>query len=360
MKSGLIFHQLFEQESSTYTYILADEQSKEGIIIDPVLETVDRDLKLINELGIKLKYILDTHIHADHITGAGLLRKATGAKTVVSQNSKVDCVDMLLEDGAEIKFGAHKIKALATPGHTSTCMSFLCDNYLFTGDVLLVRSCGRTDFQQGSSEKMFHSVKEVLFSLPDSTIIFPGHDYRGFTRSSIGEEKKYNPRINAQTSLEDFKKTMNELKLSHPKKIHLALPANMACGLEKNSAERVFHPQLVDGIPEISCEELHRTMKDHPDNLTNVKLIDVRRPDEYVGEYGHIKGAKLLTQGIELDNYLQQEDKSTEIVFICRSGGRSGNATRVAQNLGFKKTINMTGGMIRWTQLGFESEEKNK
>lgn len=360
MTKALSVHQLFEQESSTYTYLLVDELSKEAVIIDPVIETVERDLKFIKELGVNLKYILDTHIHADHITGAGELRKITGAKTGVSAMAKVDCVDMELTDQQMIEFGSQKIKVLATPGHTNTCLSYLCGSYLFSGDALLVRSCGRTDFQQGSNEKMYHTLKNVLYQLPEETVVMPGHDYRGFTRSSILEEKKYNARVNQNTSFEDFVKTMSELKLAHPKKIHMALPANLACGVKSKEEARMFQPQMVDGVPEISCEVLQRALKEQEGLLTKVKLIDVRRPDEYIGEYGHIKGAKLLTQGIELDNYLKQEDKETEIVFICRSGGRSGTATRVAQQMGFKKTINMTGGMIRWTQLGFEAEEINK
>lgn len=359
MQNELNVYQLFEAESSTYTYLLVDQRSLEAVIIDPVLETVERDLKFIKELGASLKYVLDTHIHADHITGAGELRKQTGAKSGVSHMAKVDCVDIELKDQQILEFGSQKIKVLSTPGHTNTCMSFLCENYLFSGDALLIRSCGRTDFQQGSNEKMFHTLKEVLYKLPQDTIVMPGHDYRGFTRSSIGLEKKYNARVNEKTSYEDFVKTMGELKLAHPKKIHMALPANMACGLKNADEARVFHPQMVDGVPEISCEVLLKAMSE-TGFQHRVKLIDVRRPDEFTGEYGHIKGSKLLTQGIELDNYLKQEDKDTEIVFICRSGGRSGNATRAAQMMGFKKTINMTGGMIRWTQLGFEAEDINK
>lgn len=359
MQNELNVYQLFENESSTYTYLLVDKTTKEAVIIDPVLETVERDLKFIKELDVKLKFILDTHIHADHITGAGELRKQTGAKTGVSQMAKVDCVDIELQDQQILEFGQQKIKVLATPGHTNTCMSFLCEQYLFSGDALLIRSCGRTDFQQGSNEKMFNTLKNILYKLPEETVLMPGHDYRGFTRSSIALEKKYNARVNENTTFEDFAKTMSELKLAHPKKIHMALPANMACGVKPQESNRFFTPQMVDGVPEITCEVLQRAMSETGFH-NRVKLIDVRRPDEYIGEYGHIKGAKLLTQGLELENYLKQEDKDTEIVFICRSGGRSGNATRAAQIMGFKKTINMTGGMIRWTQLGFESEDINK
>ncbi|MFN7904372.1 MAG: MBL fold metallo-hydrolase [Pseudobdellovibrionaceae bacterium] len=234
MNKEIIFHQLFEAESSTYTYIIADKKTKEAAIIDPVLETVDRDLKLIEELGLKLIYALDTHIHADHITGAGELRQRLGIKTGVSIDAEVSCVDIPLEDGQELLLGDKTIKVIATPGHTNTCLTYAFEGMIFTGDALLIRGCGRTDFQQGDSSKLFHSVKDKLFRLPEETLIYPGHDYRGQTSSTIGIEKKYNPRLNEKISLDEFKKIMSELDLAHPKKIHEAVPANLACGKQKN------------------------------------------------------------------------------------------------------------------------------
>lgn len=230
MNGDIIFHQLFELESSTYTYLIADAKTKEAALIDPVLETVDRDLKLIEELELKLKYVIDTHIHADHITGAGEIRKRLGIKTAVSEDAEVDCVDIPLQHGQELSLGDKKIKALSTPGHTDTCMTFQFGNRIFTGDALLVRSCGRTDFQQGSSEKLFQSVRDILFKLPDDTIICPGHDYKGHMSSTIGAEKKFNPRLNLSIGLVEFKKVMSELNLANPKKMHEAVPANLACG----------------------------------------------------------------------------------------------------------------------------------
>ena len=225
-----IFYQLFEHESSTYTYLIADPISGEAALIDTVFETVDRDLKLVEELGLKLKYILDTHIHADHITGADAIRSRTGAKTAVSQNAQVTCADLNLKDGQELFLGAMKIRALDTPGHTDTCMSFLFDDKVFTGDALLIRGCGRTDFQQGSSEKLYHSVHDVLFNLPEHVQVYPAHDYKGQTASTIQLEKKFNPRLGVSVPKENFIKIMSDLKLAQPKKIHEAVPANMACG----------------------------------------------------------------------------------------------------------------------------------
>lgn len=227
---SLIFRQLFEAESSTYTYLLADPNSREAVIIDPVKETVERDLKLVGELGLKLCFILDTHIHADHVTGAGLLREKTGAKTAVSTGAHVDCVDLQLKEGDEISFGRFKLKAIATPGHTDSCMSYICEGRVFTGDSLMIRGTGRTDFQQGSSETLFQSITQKLFKLPPDTLVFPAHDYKGNTVSTIAEEISYNPRVGGGKNVAEFVKIMSSLKLSQPKKIHEALPANMACG----------------------------------------------------------------------------------------------------------------------------------
>jgi sulfur dioxygenase len=346
MKSEIIFQQLFESESSTYTYIIADKNTKEAAIIDPVLETVDRDLKLIEELGLKLMYVLDTHIHADHITGAGEIRKRTQAKTAVSQQAQVSCVDIPLEDGQELLLGDKKIKVIATPGHTNTCLSYWFEGMIFTGDALLIRGCGRTDFQHGSSEKLYDSVHEKLFKLSPDTIVCPGHDYRGQTTSTIQLEKEFNPRLGEKKTKEDFKKIMSELNLANPKKIHEAVPANMACGRPKDL--RTLHPQLVDGIPEVTCEDV--LSKTPEVESRKMKLIDVRRPDEFNGEFGHIKGAELVTLGPDLTKFLDAGDRSEEIVFVCRSGGRSGSATLESIKLGYKFTANMTGGMIRWTE----------
>jgi sulfur dioxygenase len=355
MKSDIVFHQLFEAESSTYTYIIADKKSKEAAIIDPVLETVDRDLKLIEELGLRLMYVLDTHIHADHITGAGEIRKRTHAKTGVSHEAAVDCVDIPLEDGQELLLGDKKIKVIATPGHTNTCLTYSFEGMIFTGDALLIRGCGRTDFQQGSSDKLYESVHEKLFKFSPDTIVYPGHDYRGQTSSTIELEKKFNPRLGQAKSKEDFTKIMSELKLANPKKIHEAVPANLACGKSKEA--RSIHPQVVDGIPEVTCEEVLAQAQQVESK--KVRLIDVRRPDEFNGEYGHIKGAELKTLGPELTNFLENGNRSEEIVFVCRSGGRSGTATAESIKLGYKFTINMAGGMIRWNERKQPTEKTN-
>lgn len=226
----MIFRQLFDRESSTFTYLVADEASGEAALVDPVIEQVERDLGLVRDLGLRLVAVLDTHVHADHVTGAGTLRQRTQARTFVSAAGGAPCADVLVRDGDVVTLGELTIRALATPGHTNGCVSYLADGRVFTGDTLLVRGCGRTDFQDGDAATLYRSVHEKLFTLPDATLVYPGHDYRGFTCSSIGEEKNLNPRLGRGVTLEAFVATMKALDLPPPAKIHEAVPANRACG----------------------------------------------------------------------------------------------------------------------------------
>ena len=225
----MIFQQMLEAETSTYTYIVADHESLDAVIIDSVRETAQRDLKLLQELRLNLRYILDTHIHADHVTGAAILRDATGAQTAVSAAAGVKCADINLEDGQELKVGRWTLRALATPGHTDSCMSFYIRRMVFTGDALLIRGTGRTDFQQGSSVRLYQSIHKKLFTLPPETVVYPGHDYKGFTSSSIEAEMAHNPRVGGRSEAE-FVKIRAELKLADPKKIAESVPANLVCG----------------------------------------------------------------------------------------------------------------------------------
>ncbi len=222
---------MFDYATYTYTYLIADLKSHEALLIDSVLEQVDRDLKVIGELGLKLKYLVETHVHADHITGADRLRQSTGAKVVLGSATKVECADQLIEDQEELVLGERlKVRAIATPGHTDGCTSYFVEGHLMTGDCLFIRSCGRTDFQQGSSERLYHSVHEKLFALPDETRVYPGHDYNGLSVSTIKEERSFNVRLGGGKSLSEFQKIMNELKLPMPQRIHEAVPANLKCG----------------------------------------------------------------------------------------------------------------------------------
>lgn len=224
----MLFRQLFDAETSTYTYLLADEATREAVLIDPVAEQLERDLKLLGELGLKLVYALDTHVHADHVTAAGLLRDRTGAKTVASALG-AKCADVALKHGDRLEVGAITIDVLATPGHTDDSLSFRVANMVFTGDAMLIRGNGRTDFQNGSAKELYASLTRVLFALPDDTLVYPGHDYRGMTVSTIGEEKRCNPRIAGKSEAE-FVAIMDALNLPAPKKLDIAVPANRACG----------------------------------------------------------------------------------------------------------------------------------
>lgn len=224
----MIFRQLFDTVSSTYTYLLGDEASGSAVIIDPVLELADRDLSQIQDLGLKLTHVLDTHVHADHVTAASVLKGMTGATTVSSERGAV-CADLRLKHGEPLQVGSLRIAALETPGHTDDSLSFVVGDRVFTGDALLVRGCGRTDFQNGDPETLYRSITDVLFALPDATQVFPAHDYKGLTVTTIGEEKRLNPRV-AGKSLAEFAAIMRGLNLPPPKLLDKAVPANRLCG----------------------------------------------------------------------------------------------------------------------------------
>ena len=232
-KSKFEFRQFFDKDTSTLTYLIFDSDTKEGLIIDPVKEQFANNLNYIEELDIVIKYIIDTHVHADHVTSSSMIRKATGGKIVFGEMSEVKCADILIKDGEKLNFGRFKIKAISTPGHTDACTSFYTEGRLFTGDTLLIRSCGRTDFQEGDPSKLFESITKKLFLFPEKTLVYPGHDYLGRTVSSIGEEKKFNSRINSKQTLKDFVKIMNNLDLPKPKMIDESVRMNLKCGLRK-------------------------------------------------------------------------------------------------------------------------------
>ncbi|XP_030605328.1 persulfide dioxygenase ETHE1, mitochondrial-like [Archocentrus centrarchus] len=231
MTDGLLFRQLFEEASWTYTYLLADTDTKEAVIIDPVLETIDRDLTLIKELGLNLKVAVNTHCHADHITSTGLMKKRlAGLKSAISKFSGASA-DIHLKEGDKITFGRHFLSVRETPGHTDGCTTLVTgdQSMAFTGDALLIRGCGRTDFQQGCAKKLYQSIHEKIFTLPDHCLVYPAHDYLGQTVSTVGEERKFNPRLTK--SLEEFVEIMNNLNLPKPHKIDISVPANLVCGL---------------------------------------------------------------------------------------------------------------------------------
>ncbi|WP_427159450.1 MBL fold metallo-hydrolase [Aliinostoc sp. HNIBRCY26] len=226
----MFFRQLFDSETSTYTYLIADEASKTAVLVDSVLEQVERDQKFIAELGLKLGYCLETHLHADHITGAGKLRELTGCINIVPFGANAACADRKIQDGEVLQIGLVEIAAIATLGHTDSHVAYLVNNtHLLTGDSLLIRGCGRTDFQSGNAGALYDCITQKLFTLSDSTLVYPGHDYRGHMVSTIGEEKQFNPRFVGRDRT-DFITLMNNLNLPNPQKIMEAVPANQRCG----------------------------------------------------------------------------------------------------------------------------------
>lgn len=241
----MLFRQLFDKESSTYTYLIADLKTAEAVLVDPVLEQVDRDLKLLKELNLKLLYCLETHIHADHITGTGELRKRTGCKGLVPENSDTDCASGYIKPGETLTVGSVTIEAIETHGHTDNHMAYWINRQrVLTGDALLIRGCGRTDFQSGDAGTLYDRITQRLFTLPEKTQVYPAHDYRGHTVSTIAEEKMFNPRFvdteqpgSPLRSREDFIELMNTLDLPDPKKIMEAVPANKSCGQKLDTAD---------------------------------------------------------------------------------------------------------------------------
>ncbi|RFP59571.1 MAG: MBL fold metallo-hydrolase [Limnothrix sp. CACIAM 69d] len=226
----MLFRQLFDRETSTYSYLIADRDSRQAVLVDSVLEQVDRDYKLIQELGLTLVACLETHVHADHVTGAGRLRDLTNCQGIVPMGAKVACADRELDDGEVFWVGSVSIQAIATLGHTDSHLAYLVNQtHLLTGDSLLIRGCGRTDFQSGNAEQLYQVVTEVLFALPDETLVYPGHDYRGFSVSTIGEEKRCNPRFVGHDRA-TFVTLMQNLGLPNPQKMAEAVPANQQCG----------------------------------------------------------------------------------------------------------------------------------
>ena len=230
----MIFRQLFDQESSTYTYFLADEASREAIFIDPVATHLDEYLGLLQAHQSTLKFSLETHVHADHVTGSGLLRQRTNAQTAVNQQCGAVCADMQLQHGQTLTFGSHTIYVIATPGHTPGSTSFLIGDRLFTGDALLIDGCGRTDFQGGDAGAQYDGIVQRLFTLADETLVYPGHDYSGRRVSSIGQERTINPRLASKTR-DEFIQIMNNLNLPKPRLIDIAVPANRMCGIPEET-----------------------------------------------------------------------------------------------------------------------------
>lgn len=348
----LIFRQMLDQRSSTYTYLLADPDTRAAVLIDPVFEQARRDAALITELDLELMYTLETHVHADHITGAWLLKQRLGSRIVISAQSGAGEADVYLQPGERLAFGQRHLQARATPGHTNGCMTYVLDDrsMAFTGDALLIRGAGRTDFQQGDAGTLYRSVTEQIFSLPEDCLLYPGHDYRGLTASSVREEKLYNPRLGGDRSEADFRGYMNNLGLAHPKQIDIAVPANLRCGHPEVMAGKPQEPDWAPlnytyaGVYEVQPEWLD-------ENRGRVQVIDVRDADEFTGILGHIQGARLIPLH-RLRDQCTELAMDKPVVTVCRSGGRSARAVTILAEAGFKQAANLAGGMIHWRSAG--------
>ena len=352
----LIFRQLIDPQSSTYTYLLADAKTREAVMIDPVFEQARRDAALIGELDLRLLHTLETHIHADHVTGAWLLKRRTGSRIAVSASSGAEGADLYFAHGDKIAFGGRHLQVRATPGHTHGCVTFVLDDetMAFTGDCLLIRGSGRADFQQGDARILYHSVHTQIFTLPATCLLYPAHDYRGLTATSVAEERHFNPRLGGEIGEGDFVGYMQNLRLPHPKKIDVAVPANLKCGLPHDDPVEIADPSWAPltytfaGVWEIQPQALE-------ENADSIQIVDVREPAEFEGPLGRIPGAKLISLG-ELAQRAGELERARPIVAVCRAGGRSAQATVILQQAGFDKVANLAGGMLRWRAEGHRVE----
>ena len=348
----LIFRQLFDPQSSTYTYLLGDTRRGEALLIDPVFEQARRDAALLRELGLKLTATLETHIHADHVTGAWILKQQTGSTITLSTDSGAEGADRYVGHGDKITFGDRWLDVRSTPGHTHGCITLVADDesMAFTGDCLLIRGSGRTDFQQGDPRQMYRSVRSQIMSLPPACLLYPAHDYRGLTVTSVAEERKFNPRLGGEIGESDFVGYMNNLGLPHPKLIDIAVPANMRCGKPATDTAPAEEPQWAPltftfaGIWEIPPEELEEL-------AAKVQIVDVREPEEFNGPLGRIPGATLIPLK-DLSSRAKELANDKPIVTVCRSGARSAQAVVLLQKAGFKDVANLHGGMLRWRAEG--------
>lgn len=346
----MIFRQLFDATSSTYTYVLADEMHRRALIIDPVFGQADRDLALLRELDLTLEMVVDTHAHADHITAAWLLKQKTGCTIASARTIGAKHVDLYLDDGDEFGVPGVTLTALATPGHTDGCMSYVRKDksMVFTGDALLIRGCGRSDFQQGSAHKLYQSITHKLFALPDGCLVYPAHDYQGRTVSTIGEEKQFNARVGAGASETDFVQYMQAMRLPHPKMIDEAVPANLRSGAPEDG-QLLLAPQWGEirltyaGVPEIDADWLEQ-------HLNDVTVLDVRLAEELKDSPAAINLVDIHIPLDALRDRLSEIPRDKPVVALCRSGRRSSLAVAILKEAGFEKVASLSRGLQQMTQ----------
>jgi glyoxylase-like metal-dependent hydrolase (beta-lactamase superfamily II)/rhodanese-related sulfurtransferase len=340
----MIFRQLFDSVSGTYSYLLASRPGGEAVILDPVLEKVDRYCKLLQELNLKLVKAVDTHLHADHVTGLGALRDRTHCITIMGEQSKADVVSMRVSDGDKVTIEGVALEVLYTPGHTDDSYSYLMGDRVFTGDTLLIRGTGRTDFQNGSARAQYNSIFNRLLKLPDETLVFPAHDYKGDTVSTIGEEKRYNPRLQVK-SIDEYVELMGSLNLPNPKLMDVVIPANMHVGLHQD---------------ELAKQGLALNARQAIDSLgrPDVLLVDLRESSERT-KHGTLSGAlhapyPSIGENLQPGGMLREVAAATgrRIVFFCAFGERSAMAVAAAKEAGLATAAHIAGGIDAWKKAG--------
>jgi sulfur dioxygenase len=341
----MIFRQLFDSVSGTYSYLIASRRGAEAMIIDPVLEKVDRYIQLMNDLDLRLVKAVDTHLHADHITGLGALRDRTRCITVMGEQTKADIVSMRVADGERLDIEGVSLGVIYTPGHTDDSYSYTLADRVFTGDTLLIRGTGRTDFQNGDARSQYESIFNRLLRLPDETLVYPAHDYKGDTVSTIAEERAFNPRLQVK-SAEEYVELMNNLHLPNPKMMDVAVPANMHVGLAQDEIARrgwaltpVAAMQLI-GQPDVA-------------------FVDLRERGERE-RHGEIPGAlhapyPALQENIGRGGILHELAANKRLVFYCAFGERSAMAVQAAQDAGLTAACHIHGGFDSWTRAGGQS-----
>jgi glyoxylase-like metal-dependent hydrolase (beta-lactamase superfamily II)/rhodanese-related sulfurtransferase len=336
----MIFRQLFDSTSGTYTYLLASRRGGEALIIDPVLEKVDRYVQLVNELDLRLVKAVDTHLHADHITGLGALRDRTHCITVMGERSKVDVVSMRLSEDDKLTIEGIALDVLYTPGHTDDSYSFLMRDRVFTGDTLLIRGTGRTDFQNGDPRAQYDSIFNKLLRLSDETMIFPAHDYKGETVSTIGEEKRFNPRLQVR-SMNEYVELMNNLKLPNPKMMDVAVPANMRIGLAQEEIARrgwalsAQEAKALAGCPDVAFVDLRERAEREKHGIIAGSLhAPYADLPAHVGRGGMLHELACAT--------------GKRILFYCAFGERSAMAVQAAQDAGITSACHIAGGIDAW------------
>jgi glyoxylase-like metal-dependent hydrolase (beta-lactamase superfamily II)/rhodanese-related sulfurtransferase len=340
----MIFRQLFDSVSGTYSYLLASRAGGEALILDPVLEKADRYCQLLRELDLRLVKAVDTHLHADHVTGLGELRDRTQCITIMGEQSKADVVSMRVSDGDKVMIEGLSLDVMYTPGHTDDSYSYLMGDRVFTGDTLLIRGTGRTDFQNGSSRAQYESIFNRLLKLPDETMVFPAHDYKGDTVSTIGEERRYNPRLQVR-SVDEYIELMANLKLPNPKMMDVAVPANMHVGLHQE---------------ELARQGLALSARDAINSLgrPDILLVDLRETSERA-KHGTISGALHapypgIAESLKPGGMLREVAAATgrRVVFFCAFGERSAMAVAAAKNVGLSNTAHIEGGIDAWKKVG--------